>query len=70
MGEKYALNKKLFEVKVSNPCLRCKWFESYFHNASHIGWCKRFKNDPDSGYILKSAIPPCATWEYEKERLK
>ena len=56
-----------------NPCYGCKYLDPY--NPPHIktdtyslivGWCKRFKPDPDSGYVYQRELPPCAVWTYEK----
>ena len=64
------LDTWLFKSKVSNPCKGCKWFERYPKQTrfNHIGWCKRFKPDPDGGYIKEFGIPPCACWDFEAKK--
>ena len=66
----YLENKK-FKCLVTNPCEGCHWYDEYEYpvhwsgDVKHIGWCKRFKPDPDAGYITEGKIPPCAVWGYE-----
>ncbi len=68
--------KKRFKVlmgksDVQMVCNGCKWFQKYDKPWTlgkgyvGIGWCERFKPDPDAGYIFEFHVPPCASYMYD-----
>ena len=62
-----------FHCLVDLPCYGCKWFENAkpftLGELTIIGWCARFKFDPDAGHVALHKNPPCLVWSYERDWL-